>query len=382
MSKAPICIVGAGPAGITASLVLSKFCIEHILIERNAKSVDKVCGECYDNRLIKVFNNIDPNLTKELFNHNVFQILTGYYYTNSYNKQIYVDTTTNINAVRVVTHRPSFDAFLLKKALESSYVKYYSNTKLQQLKVNNSGIILETNNQSIYSNLAIIGTGYQALLPLVAKPSSFLVVSRRYYSNASMTKDQVVIMKIINKPYPCFFYSATLPNGWVTTELMVTKKTIDRYAILPDTVFDEVIKSDEFVHAILGKAKLEGKPKGAVLPKSSLPNIKLSAERILYAGSCVSHINPLTGWGVGHAVFEGYHAALKAVEAVENNNYSPNFLKSYDSVINKSLKNDFKMGRYADMVMQNFHKTGNLFLYFLASNKRLQKWAANAIVKY
>ena len=52
----PICIVGGGPAGLVASLNLSKNKIHHVLIDKFTFPRDKVCGENFDGRVKHVLN--------------------------------------------------------------------------------------------------------------------------------------------------------------------------------------------------------------------------------------------------------------------------------------------------------------------------------------
>jgi 2-polyprenyl-6-methoxyphenol hydroxylase-like FAD-dependent oxidoreductase len=58
--KTKICIVGAGPAGATASIFLCKMGIKHVIVDAAQFPRDKVCGDGLDLNTIRVLNHIDP----------------------------------------------------------------------------------------------------------------------------------------------------------------------------------------------------------------------------------------------------------------------------------------------------------------------------------
>ena len=69
----PICIIGGGPAGLLASLNLSKHKIHHVLVDKFAFPRDKVCGENFDGRVKHVFNRVNPGFFDELEQKGIIQ---------------------------------------------------------------------------------------------------------------------------------------------------------------------------------------------------------------------------------------------------------------------------------------------------------------------
>ncbi|MFX6011124.1 FAD-dependent monooxygenase, partial [Acinetobacter baumannii] len=60
--KSLICIIGAGPAGASTSIFLSKLGIEHIIVDAATFPRNKVCGDGLDNKSLRMLNHIDPNI--------------------------------------------------------------------------------------------------------------------------------------------------------------------------------------------------------------------------------------------------------------------------------------------------------------------------------
>lgn len=64
MIETSICIIGAGPAGTTASLFLSKFKIPHVIFDADCFPRDKICGDALDLKVMRILNQLEPNLVK------------------------------------------------------------------------------------------------------------------------------------------------------------------------------------------------------------------------------------------------------------------------------------------------------------------------------
>ncbi|MCB0530144.1 MAG: FAD-dependent monooxygenase, partial [Saprospiraceae bacterium] len=60
-----ICIIGAGPAGATASLFLAKMGIPHLIVDAAVFPRDKVCGDGLDLKVVRVLRHLDPAIAEE-----------------------------------------------------------------------------------------------------------------------------------------------------------------------------------------------------------------------------------------------------------------------------------------------------------------------------
>src|SRR5690349_21769188 len=73
-----ICIVGAGPAGVTTSITLSNKGIAHTIVDASEFPRDKICGDAIDLNVVRVLNTITPDfITNELANTNIFSPAAG-----------------------------------------------------------------------------------------------------------------------------------------------------------------------------------------------------------------------------------------------------------------------------------------------------------------
>ncbi|MCW5920298.1 MAG: FAD-dependent monooxygenase, partial [Bacteroidetes bacterium] len=68
--KNNITIVGAGPAGATASMFLSSFRIKHTLIDKAVFPRDKICGDALSGKVLPVLKKLNPDLIQQLLVQN------------------------------------------------------------------------------------------------------------------------------------------------------------------------------------------------------------------------------------------------------------------------------------------------------------------------
>ena len=69
-SFSDIIIVGAGPAGATASMFLSGAGIRHSLIDKAIFPRDKICGDALSGKVLPVLKKLNPDLIHELLTKN------------------------------------------------------------------------------------------------------------------------------------------------------------------------------------------------------------------------------------------------------------------------------------------------------------------------
>ena len=91
-------------------------------------------------------------------------------------------------------------------------------------------------------------------------------------------------------------------------------------------------------------ATIEGSIKGtSIMLPSAWP--QFSGDGFLLVGDTASSINPVTGYGVGHAMTQGRFAAEIAVQSLLNENTTADFLRQYDREIKKTMGREIMLGR-------------------------------------
>ena len=62
----PVCILGAGPSGTTASLYFTQQKIPQLLIDKAVFPRDKICGDALSGKVVFTLNRVAPGLMDEL----------------------------------------------------------------------------------------------------------------------------------------------------------------------------------------------------------------------------------------------------------------------------------------------------------------------------
>jgi menaquinone-9 beta-reductase len=61
-----VVIIGAGPAGCSASLYLAQFGISHVILEKETYPRDKVCGDALSGKVVNQLKKLNPAWIDEL----------------------------------------------------------------------------------------------------------------------------------------------------------------------------------------------------------------------------------------------------------------------------------------------------------------------------
>jgi flavin-dependent dehydrogenase len=63
----------------------------------------------------------------------------------------------------------------------------------------------------------------------------------------------------------------------------------------------------------------------------------------LLTGDAASVANPISGEGIGPGIVTGKYAALVAIEAVRENNFSAEYLTKYDKIIHQKITDAYEI---------------------------------------
>lgn len=386
MLETDVCIIGAGPAGTVASMFLSKNGINHILLERAQFPRDKVCGEFYDGRLRNVLNKLDATLLPRMKEQHIVQDIHHYYIYNAKLNEIGFDAAAN---ARISTIRGRFDNYLLAEALKSPYVTYFDDVLVEEVKAGSEAVHITGRNNKIavQAKMVIAATGSKSALAhkLVAgnKPGEhFLLAARGYYTglphNGSTNCCRLILLKM---PVPCYLGTVDLPGGLSLVEVFVLKRHATSYNINPKVLLQQIIHEHKPLSKLFEHAVLYGSLRGASLPLTTGKRI-ISAERVLLAGDSAYNINPLTGLGVGRAVYSGMCAAEQCIKSLQSGDFSVAALLEYDERVYRVFKADNRTGMFGDFVLRGLHKLPHRVISVVSSSPYLKRKAAEVLNRF
>lgn len=343
-----ICIVGAGPAGSTTALFLNKLGVPCILLDRAVFPRDKICGESYDGHVTHTLKRLDPALLERLRGR-VLEC-RKYALVNSSSERVEVVFPATATP-RLLGRRLDFDDFLIEEVKKAPLIKFREGTAIKALERQPHGWELTTElGEMISCKLLIWAAGANS--PLLAKlhktphgPKDEFLFSRGYFRNvAKQGPDHTVEIFFVKEPIPLCVCLCPVADDLMNVEIGLNRATAARHQVNIRKLLPEIINGHPELRERFRHAKLEGKIKGAnmVLP---VAKAIYSGDGFLLVGDGAASINPVTGFGVGHAMAQGQLAAEVASQCLKDGDFSAQFLKQYDQAVYKALGREILLSK-------------------------------------
>ncbi len=344
-----VCIVGAGPAGLSAAMNLNKLGVDCVLVDKSEFPRDKVCGECFDGHVFHVLRRLDPNYVEEMDEQGIILKSWVYWFGDEKNRKL--RTAFDKNATpRILTKRTEFDTFLINKIKAMPHVTVMESVDIATAEQVSDGTILTSKDGKIKikTQMTIGATGatskfFNQITQQNKREGDTYTFVRAYFTNVGKIPNNEVVFHIFYSPM-IVLYICPLPDGTVSVEVGIKQSEAKKHKVnLREKLF-ELIKTYEPVKDKFTNAILVGNTKGAAI-QLSYKKAKLSGERFVLAGAAGQSVHPVTGYGVGHAMAAGEIAAKITTQAIENQDFSAKFFKSYDREVYKKLGNEQLLSR-------------------------------------
>jgi flavin-dependent dehydrogenase len=359
--QSSVCIVGAGPAGATASLFLTQYKIPHVLADRADFPRDKVCGEAFSGRVSHVLKELGIDY-KDLITQNILQETRRVLITSQpENKQIEYHYPKHSTPI-LKGKRSVFDNFLNEKAQASQFTTYLPNMHLNKFEQQEDGIQLTSDcgQVQIKAQIVLFCTGervnflHHVVGEAYPTKGNTILVYRQYFKNITYEKgDAACEAHIYTKPCNYYIIINPLPDDLSLVEVAMTKKDFHEHHINFNTFFKDAIQSSDSLQARFLYATPLEKAKGTSMSLGKNPRL-LSAERMLFVGSAAGSIHPFTGFGVGHAMRMAQIAAFQAAQSVQKTDFSAKTLKKYDKAVRSRMQSDFLVSSVVCIVTFQF----------------------------
>ena len=389
--KTNVCIVGAGPAGATTSLFLSKMKIPHVIIDAATFPRDKVCGDALDLKAIRILNDLEDGLVeREILNNENFTQSRGVVINIPQKKQARLLYEPKNNEHQypyfIISKRKYFDNYLVSK-IDPAYATFMQATKVEKIIFEEPEKRIFANNRSgeieIQTKLVVGADGDHSV---VLKSLGERQINREHYAGglrqywkgiSNILQDNSVELYLPKTLPMAYLWIFPLPDGEANVGCGLLSNLIAERSInLKELLHDIITKDPVMSHRFKNAQPLE-KAVGWGLPLASLGR-KASGNGWLLAGDAASLICPTTGEGIGPAMRSGYIAAHFIERALQTNNFSGTF-KNYDREIYKDLRGDIKVFERLKKISPLFY---NFFINVISPSAICRYYFKKNVVKW
>lgn len=197
ITESEITIIGAGLAGLTASLWLVKNNVPHVILDSKSSPREKACGDIITSKAIRRLNEIGPDLIQDMKSQGILLPIEG----NIIYPPNHQSITLNFNNLDGIAGVPScysvkrhlLDSYLMNRIQESESAEVFTNSMVEKIERHEDHFIVQTRaNKVIKTKLAIIATGSNSnltnqLSPIKKASMDFAVGIRGYFKNVDTT---------------------------------------------------------------------------------------------------------------------------------------------------------------------------------------------------
>jgi len=351
-----VAIVGAGPAGSSASICLAKAGVPHIIFDKDNFPRDKVCGDGLSGKVLHQLLQMDRRLVQKMAQRkDIFLDSWGVRFVAPNGKDVllpYKDApAANGIPPGFVAARKDFDAFLFGH-LDPAFADIRIGCTVTDVRRQDDGILLHIangrHNYLCKTKLLIAADGAHSLtvkklLGLRVPPEHNLVGIRAYYKNVTgLHPENYIELHFVKELLPGYLWIFPLPGQRANVGVTMLSSAVRQRKLNLRQIMLHLLNEQAELKTRFRRAQKTGRISGWGLPAGSFKQ-PLSGEGFLLTGDAAALIDPFTGEGIGNAVLSGRLAAQTAAAARRDNNYSAGFLKEYDAHVNGQLTKEFNV---------------------------------------
>lgn len=400
--KTPICIIGAGPAGATASIFLGKMGIAHVIVDAAEFPRDKICGDGLDLNAIRVLNHIDPAIINNDMpaSKNSFTASKGFRFILHNGRKVDIMRNSKRNAEEskpmfFVSKRIDFDNLLLSK-IDQNIATVRLGTRVETIERAGDIWMLECTSPGgkivIETNFLIGADGdHSIVLKHIGERkidrNNYAGAVRQYWQGVEGFHPGNLLEVYFPKRLPLsYFWIFPLPDGKANVGYGMASNYIAKHNINIRSTFNDLIKTDpELIKRFKNAQPLET-VKGWGIPMSGSKR-RVHGPGWLLLGDAASMVCPTSGEGIGSGMLSGYVAAKFLQRATQQNDFGQHMFTHYYREIHKRLSTEEKVYRFVNIIPPRLFSVGInlvlstwLFKYWL-SNKAMHNWVNTAYNK-
>lgn len=364
MLKTDICIVGAGPGGVATALKLSHLNIPCVLVDKAVFPRDKICGDAISGKAVTILRRIDPAIV-ERFEAAVTEQteVWGIRFVSPKAKEIDVPFRPGFDPLNdpkqgFVSKRIDFDRMLIEEVKRRENIALYQGVSIDHYEKTPQGYRISDKKRTfeVETRILILANGansnfsrHHAGLEKDEKHHAGAV--RAYYRNVEgLHPHGFIELHFLKDIIPGYLWIFPLPGGYANVGLGMRSDYLSKRRFNLSKSLPQLIENSPHLRSRFKDAELTGKITGYGLPLGSKKR-RISGDHFMLVGDAGHLIDPLSGEGIGNAIYSGFIAAEQAQKCLETDNFSAKFLEAYDERVARVLGKEMEISYRLQQMM-------------------------------
>ena len=347
-----VAIIGAGPAGSTLSMGLTKNQITHALIDKDTFPRDKICGDALSGKVVYALNRVKPDVVDQISNDTInFLPSWGISFIAPNGKQLDIPFTTDKAVVKqapgFIATRQNFDSLMVQNT-ESDYCESYFGVAVKSTQITPNKVFIEmSNGDHITADVVVDCSGVRSDLAkdygIEMDLNHYCAGLRQYYEGVEgLSEEGYIELHFIDDVLPGYFWIFPMTNGRVNVGVGMLSASVSKHKVNLKEVLNRIVSTHPTISKRFANAKALESVKGWGLPLGSKKR-QLNFDRLLFCGDAASIIDPFTGEGIGNAMISAKYAVDVLTEALKINDFSQSALQSYTDQVYHHLWPELSM---------------------------------------
>ncbi|MFN0200958.1 MAG: NAD(P)/FAD-dependent oxidoreductase [Bacteroidia bacterium] len=351
-----VCIIGAGPAGTYAAIMLAKKGIPSLLIDKAVFPRDKVCGEALTSAVLRSLQKLDANILANVEYLAAREVIKGVNLYAPNGKSFYLPFHSQANKDRgldssVGIRRLDLDNLLMKYAKKEALVTVKEGVDIQVVERKEGKLVLwnKEKNLQIETEMLVVANGFGSKFTrkLVAWDWESEVdacgITAFYRNVEGLSKGDVAECYILEELKSGGMYVMPVGNGVINVNIAVRSDVQKKYHLNLREIMQNALETHPALKQRFQNAEQIRKPLGCGF-HLGIKKRPVSGDNFVLLGDAAAFNDALTANGIGHAMISAEIAANEIEKCYAQKNFTAAQLKNYDKAAYASFHSKRMMG--------------------------------------